>query len=159
VNGSYWSAELLGGLSFLKRKPAPPPPPPPPPPPAPKMIQITLDESVLHFALNKWDIPKDGMPVLDEVVAKLQRYNAMEIAIVGHTCSLGSDAWNATLSKNRAESVKKYLVSKGIAESRIVRVEGMGPKNPIADNKTKEGRSKNRRVEISAIAPVEVPAP
>jgi len=121
------------------------------------MIQITLDESVLHFALNKWAIPKDGEPVLDGVVAKLNQYNAMEINIVGHTCSLGSDSWNATLSANRAESVKKYLVSKGIAESRIAKVYGMGPKEPIADNKTKEGRSKNRRVEISAVAPVTVP--
>jgi len=121
------------------------------------MIKITLDESVLHFALNKWAIPKDGEPVLDGVVAKLNQYNAMDINIVGHTCSLGSDSWNATLSANRAESVKNYLVSKGLAESRIAKVNGVGPKEPIADNKTKEGRSKNRRVEISAVAPVEVP--
>jgi outer membrane protein OmpA-like peptidoglycan-associated protein len=140
-----------------------PPPPPPPAPPeklapeAPKMIKITLDESVLHFDTDKWVIPKEANAALDAAVAKLNEY-PLQINIVGYTDSRGTDAWNAILSKNRAEAVSKYLVAHGIAASRIASVTGMGPKNPIADNNTKEGRSKNRRVEITSVAPVEVPA-
>ena len=121
------------------------------------MITINLDESVLHFKVNKWDIPKDGEPALDAAIKTLDEYGAMEITIKGHTDSDGSDGWNAKLSNNRAESVKKYLLKKGIAESRIASVTGVGPKEPIADNKTREGKSKNRRVEIRAVAPVTVP--
>ena len=120
-------------------------------------MTINLDESVLHFVVDKWDIPKEGEPALDAAVAKLKEYGALKINIVGHTDSSGSDAWNATLSKNRAESVKKYFLAKGIDPSRIDKVYGVGPTQPIADNKTKEGKSKNRRVEIKAVVPVDVP--
>lgn len=153
--------------------PAPPPPPSPPkapepvtpPPPAPvpkppeppRMMKITLDESVLHFKTNKWDIPKEAYPALDGVVAKLKEY-PLEVNVTGHTDSRGSDAWNAVLSKHRAEAVKKYLIGHGIDAARFVSTEGMGPKAPVADNKTMDGRSKNRRVEISSVASVAVPA-
>ncbi|MFB3852160.1 MAG: OmpA family protein, partial [Acidobacteriota bacterium] len=102
-------------------------------------------------------IPKDGEPALNEAIEKLNKYKALEINITGYTCKLGSDQWNLTLSKRRAESVKKYLLDHGISESRIAKVEGKGKADPIADNNTKEGRSKNRRVEITAVAPIEVP--
>ena len=137
--------------------PPPPPPPapaqeelPPPPPPAPTFETITLDESVLHFATDKWAIPEAADPALDDAVQKINQYPQFKIEIVGHTDSTGSDAWNAILSKRRAESVAKYLTAHGVDESRIVSVTGVGPSQPIADNKTSEGRSKNRRVEISA---------
>jgi outer membrane protein OmpA-like peptidoglycan-associated protein len=171
---NFYTFELMMGLSFIARKTPPPPPPPapepppppppppapeppPPPPPEPEMIRITLDESVLHFKIDSWAIPKDGEPALNDAIEKLNKYHALKINIIGYTCKLGSDSWNLTLSKRRAESVKKYLVEHGIAESRIEKVEGMGKANPIADNNTKEGRSKNRRVEITAVAPIEVP--
>jgi OOP family OmpA-OmpF porin len=69
---------------------------------------------------------------------------------IGHTDSIGSDAYNQKLSVRRAEAVKAYLVSKGIEANRIY-TEGKGEKQPVADNKTKDGRAKNRRVEIEVI--------
>ena len=69
---------------------------------------------------------------------------------VGHTDSVGSDAYNQTLSMKRSEAVKAYLVSKGIEKNRVY-TEGKGEKQPVADNKTKEGRAKNRRVEIEVV--------
>ena len=99
---------------------------------------------------DKWAIPKDGEPALDAAIQKINAYPAFRIDIVGNTDSTGGKAWNATLSKRRAESVAKYFTTHGVDASRIVSVTGVGPDKPIADNKTKEGRSKNRRVEISA---------
>ena len=72
------------------------------------------------------------------------------IIAVGHTDSVGSEAYNQKLSVRRAEAVKAYLVSKGIEKNRIY-TEGKGEKQPVADNKTKEGRTKNRRVEIEVV--------
>ena len=69
---------------------------------------------------------------------------------VGHTDSVGTDAYNQKLSERRAAAVKAYLVSKGIAANRVY-TEGKGEKSPVADNKTKEGRAKNRRVEIEVV--------
>ncbi|MBO0160588.1 OmpA family protein, partial [Vibrio parahaemolyticus] len=69
---------------------------------------------------------------------------------VGHTDSIGSDAYNQKLSVRRAEAVKAYLVSKGIEENRVY-TEGKGEKQPVADNKTSEGRAKNRRVEVEVV--------
>ena len=72
------------------------------------------------------------------------------IIAVGHTDSVGSEAYNQKLSVRRAEAVTAYLVSKGIEKNRIY-TEGKGEKQPVADNKTKEGRTKNRRVEIEVV--------
>jgi OOP family OmpA-OmpF porin len=69
---------------------------------------------------------------------------------VGHTDSIGTDAYNQRLSVRRAEAVKAFLVSKGIERNRVY-TEGKGEKQPVADNRTKEGRAKNRRVEIEVV--------
>ena len=69
---------------------------------------------------------------------------------IGHTDSIGADAYNQKLSVRRAESVKSYLVSKGVEPNRIY-TEGKGEKQPVASNKTADGRQKNRRVEIEVI--------
>ena len=76
--------------------------------------------------------------------------NLEVIIAVGHTDSIGSDAYNQRLSVRRAEAVKAFLVSKGIERNRVY-TEGKGEKQPVADNRTKEGRAKNRRVEIEVV--------
>ena len=91
-----------------------------------------------------------GKAKLDDLVAKVKGINLEVIIAVGHTDSVGSDAYNQKLSVRRAESVKAYLVSKGIEKNRIY-TEGKGEKQPVADNKTSEGRAKNRRVEIEVV--------
>ena len=89
---------------------------------------------------------------LDDLVSKIQGINLEVIIAVGHTDSVGSDAYNQKLSLKRAEAVKAYLTGKGIEANRVY-TEGKGEKQPIADNRTAEGRAKNRRVEIK-ITPV-----
>ena len=80
----------------------------------------------------------------------LKDVNLEVIIAVGHTDSIGSDAYNQKLSIRRAEAVKSYLVSKGVEKNRVY-TEGKGEKQPVADNKTEEGRAKNRRSEIEVI--------
>ncbi len=80
----------------------------------------------------------------------LQANPDMNVRIEGHTDDKGAMAHNMDLSKRRAESVKKYMVDHGIDEGRLETV-GLGPKKPIADNKTKKGRAKNRRVEFHIV--------
>lgn len=84
------------------------------------------------------------------MVAKLKAINLEVVIAVGHTDSVGTDAYNQKLSVRRAEAVKAYLVSKGIEANRVY-TEGKGKKQPVADNKTAEGRAKNRRVEIEVV--------
>jgi len=88
-----------------------------------------------------------GKPVLDTVVAYLKRNPDVEVTIDGHTDNTGSDKVNIPLSVKRAEATKKYLVSKGINADRMTTA-GFGSTQPVADNKTAEGRQKNRRIEI-----------
>jgi OOP family OmpA-OmpF porin len=92
----------------------------------------------------------EGKARLDDLVGKLKAVNLEVIIAIGHTDSIGSDAYNRKLSMRRADAVKAYMVSKGIEANRIY-TEGKGESQPIADNKTKEGRAKNRRVEIEVV--------
>ena len=84
------------------------------------------------------------------MAGKVKAINLEVIIAVGHTDSVGSDAYNQKLSMRRSQAVKAYLVSKGIDKTRIY-TEGKGEKQPVADNKTKDGRAKNRRVEIEVV--------
>ncbi|MCX7257537.1 MAG: OmpA family protein [Polaromonas sp.] len=91
-----------------------------------------------------------GKEKLDDLIGKIKGMNLEVVVATGHTDAVGSDASNQKLSIRRAESVKAYLVSKGIEKNRIY-TEGKGEKQPVADNKTAEGRAKNRRVEIEVV--------
>ena len=102
------------------------------------------------FDFDKSVLKPAGKAKLDDLVSKVKGINLEVIIAVGHTDSIGTDAYNQKLSVRRAESVKAYLVSKGIEKNRIY-TEGKGEKQPVADNKTKEGRTKNRRVEIEVV--------
>ena len=144
----------------LMPKPAParvvtPPPPPAKPAPAPKpkpkpvAEKVTLAADVL-FDFDKSVVKPEGKSKLDDLAQKVKAINLEVVIAIGHTDSIGSDAYNQKLSVRRAESVKAYLVSKGVEPNRIY-TEGKGEKQPVASNKTKEGRQKNRRVEIEVI--------
>jgi OmpA-OmpF porin, OOP family len=133
---------------------APPPPPPKPAPapaPAPKPVteKVTFAADVF-FDFDKAILKPEGKAKLDDLVAKLKGINLEVIIAIGHTDSIGTAAYNQKLSVRRAEAVKAYLVSKGIEPNRIY-TEGKGKTQPIADNRTAEGRAKNRRVEIEVV--------
>jgi OOP family OmpA-OmpF porin len=140
---------------------APPPPPPPPvveapaPAPTPAPVPVPTSEKVSYSADAFFDFDKAvlkpaGKASLDELVSKLGDMNLEVIIAVGHTDSIGTDAYNQKLSIRRAEAVKAYLKGKGVEENRIY-TEGKGEKQPEADNKTAAGRAKNRRVEIEVV--------
>lgn len=103
------------------------------------------------FDFDKAVVKPEGKKALDVLAEKFKTMNTEVIIAVGHTDSIGSDAYNQKLSERRAQAVKAYLVSKGVDAKRIY-TEGKGEKQPIADNKTKEGRAKNRRVEVEIVA-------
>jgi OmpA-OmpF porin, OOP family len=149
----------------LVPKPAPPAPPPaavaPPPkpvtpPPAVVNEKVTFAADAF-FDFNKSTLKPEAKEKLDDMVGKLKGINLEVIIAVGHTDSIGSDAYNQKLSVQRAESVKGYLVSKGIEPNRIY-TEGKGKKQPIAPNTINgkdnpDGRAKNRRVGLEVVCP------
>jgi outer membrane protein OmpA-like peptidoglycan-associated protein len=102
---------------------------------------------IVHFDFDKYNIKKLYVSDLDQHVAYLSANPSSPVNVEGHTDYMGSDQYNQKLSERRANAVRRYLIERGIASSRI-RVVGYGEKRPIADNKTKEGRAINRRTEF-----------
>jgi OOP family OmpA-OmpF porin len=156
----------------------PPPPPPPPPPPAPKDSDgdgvldpadqcpdtprgtavdalgcprkgsVTLKG--VNFEFNSATLTGDSRPLLDEVATDLKKHPRLRIEMEGHTDSVGADAYNLKLSQQRADAVRQYLVSQGVAASQLT-AKGYGEARPLADNKTADGRAENRRVAMQVI--------
>jgi outer membrane protein OmpA-like peptidoglycan-associated protein len=127
-------------------KPTPPPPPPPPPPPAPKVERTIILDDVL-FDFDKSTIKPEAAQILDRLVAFMNENKNARAALSGYTDNVGTEAYNLKLSDRRWMSVKDYVVKKGVEGGRVSG-QGFGESKPIADNKTAEGRAKNRRVEI-----------
>ena len=128
--------------------------PPPPPPPAaepdyvlPEIVTQRIVLRGINFAFNSSDIDAASRPVLDEAVGQLQSNPGVDVTVIGHTDSIGSDDYNRRLSISRAEAVYRYLVNRGIAPERLT-TEGMGESSPVASNDTEDGRARNRRVEL-----------
>ena len=174
--GAVSGALICGGLAYLlteepkmapKPKPTPPPPPPPPPPPAPpkkappppppppkpkpapkpRPVERTIILDDVLFDFDKSNIKPDAARILDRLVAFMSENKDKKAALAGHTDSVGTEAYNQRLSERRVNSVKDYVVKKGVEDNRISG-QGFGETKPIADNRTAEGRAKNRRVEI-----------
>jgi OmpA-OmpF porin, OOP family len=130
--------------------PAPAPAPAPAAPAAGAAATKVTYAADAFFASNSAVLKAAGKAKLDDLVDKVKGINLEVIVAVGHTDSKGTDASNQKLSVRRAEAVKAYLVSKGIEKNRVY-TEGKGSKQPVADNKTAEGRAKNNRVEIEVV--------
>lgn len=156
------AANCDGAIKPAPKVVAPPPPPPAPAapvaapkPPAPVVPPAPVSEKVTFAADAFFDFDKSVLKTeakakLDDLVGKTGGINLEVIIAVGHTDSVGTDAYNQKLSVSRSEAVKAYLVSKGVEKNRVY-TEGKGEKQPVADNRTKEGRAKNRRVEIEVV--------
>lgn len=127
-----------------RARPAAPAVAPVAPIPAPTKVSLSADAL---FDFGKSTLKADGMASLDNLLARIKNVQLDVVIAVGHTDSVGSEAYNNRLSLARAESVKAYLVSKGVDVKRV-RAVGKGESQPVADNATKEGRAKNRRVDI-----------
>jgi len=108
-------------------------------------VKVSFDAGIL-FATGKADLSAASQTSITEIAKVLKENSDMDIAIIGHTDSTGSDAVNNPLSVNRAKSVQNSLKNQGVTN--IKRVEGQGSKNPVADNGTEDGRKLNRRVEV-----------
>jgi OmpA-OmpF porin, OOP family len=168
--GSWTPGNTVPGCDPIERRvaaaPAPEPAPPAPaaaapvepvapppalaeptPPPAPLPQKLTLSTDAL-FDFDKSDLRPDAKAELDNLLERTRAANVDEISLVGHTDGIGTDPYNMKLSQRRADAVKAYLVSRGMPAEKI-HTEGRGKREPIADNKTREGRRENRRVDVS----------
>jgi len=118
----------------------------PAPKPAPKVERTIILDDVL-FDFDKSNVKPEAAAILDRLVAFMKENADKKANLSGHTDNVGTDAYNQALSERRTASVKDYVVGKGVQGTRVSG-QGFGESKPIADNKTAEGRSKNRRVEI-----------
>jgi OOP family OmpA-OmpF porin len=136
-------------------KPAPAPAPAPvkpapveAPKPAPASVKqaITIQAEAL-FDFDKSVLKPEGKKSIDDAIAKMKDVDVEVVIATGHTDAIGTDAYNQKLSERRANAVKEYMVAKGVAAAKITTL-GKGKTQPVATNKTAEGRAKNRRVDI-----------
>jgi outer membrane protein OmpA-like peptidoglycan-associated protein len=129
-------------------EPEPAPEPPPPPPAEPVKEKIVLRG--VNFDFDRTEIRGDAGVILDEAIEILNRNPDRQVVIEGHTDWTGPEEYNQSLSQNRAEAVKKYLIENGVEESRLS-VVGYGESQPVAPNDTRDGRDRNRRVELKVL--------
>lgn len=139
--------------------PIPKPAPTPAPEPMPETWKTLLENKPVciegaNFEFDSAKLRSGEIEKLDEVVRFAEKYRDAQLESSGHTCDIGTEAYNQKLSERRAESVKAYLIKKGVAADRIDTV-GYGESKPMADNKTREGRELNRRVEVCTMLKVE----
>jgi OOP family OmpA-OmpF porin len=111
----------------------------------PPVAPLTLNG--VNFDNDMAVLRPEASATLDQAAESLKAWGDVKVEVAGHTDSRSSDAYNMTLSQNRANAVREYLIGKGIAAERLT-AKGYGESQPVADNDTEEGRFKNRRVEL-----------
>lgn len=113
---------------------------------ADNQLKLSIPNDI-SFDTGRSDIKSNLRPILDQFAQGLSQQSSMEVRIMGHTDSTGSDAINNPLSVNRAQNARDYLVGRGVNSSRIS-IDGRGSREPVADNGTADGRARNRRIDI-----------
>jgi len=114
------------------------------------MLDAVLANRIIEFESGKAALAPSGMAILDQMSEALKKLGGVKVEVIGHTDNAGSRAGNLSLSQARAEAVKTYVTSRGI-NGDLIAVSGEGPDRPVADNRTVEGRARNRRIEFKVV--------
>jgi OOP family OmpA-OmpF porin len=114
------------------------------------MLDAALANRIIEFESGKAALADSGKAILDQMSVALLRLKDKKVEVIGHTDNAGSHAGNLSLSQARAEAVKAYVVGRGV-NADMVAVSGEGPDRPVADNRTPEGRARNRRIEFKVV--------
>jgi OOP family OmpA-OmpF porin len=114
------------------------------------MLDAALADRIIEFESGKATLTDSGKAVLDQMSVALLRLKDKKVEVIGHTDNAGSRAGNISLSQARAEAVKTYVTGHGVSPD-MVAVSGEGPDRPVADNRTPEGRARNRRIEFKVV--------
>jgi OOP family OmpA-OmpF porin len=114
------------------------------------VLDAALANRIIEFESGQATLTESGKAILDQMSLALQRLKGIRVEVIGHTDNAGSRAGNLSLSQARAEAVKSYVASRGIDPDSIS-VSGEGPDRPVADNRTAEGRARNRRIEFKVV--------
>lgn len=114
------------------------------------VLDTALGNRIIEFESGKATLADSGKAILDQMSVALLKLKDKKVEVIGHTDNAGSRASNLSLSQARAEAVKTYVASRGVAPD-LVAVSGEGPDRPVADNRTAEGRARNRRIEFKVI--------
>ena len=129
-------------------KPVEPPKPVEAPKPAPQPVKVAITiQAEALFDFDKSILKPAGKKSIDDAIVKMKKVDVEMVIATGHTDSVGTDAYNQKLSERRATTVKEYMISQGIPAAKIT-ILGKGETQPVASNKTSDGRAKNRRVDI-----------
>ena len=114
------------------------------------VLDAALANRIIEFESGKAALTPSGMAILDQMSDALKKLAGVKVEVIGHTDNAGSRAGNLSLSQARAEAVKNYIVARGI-NAELIAVSGEGPDRPVADNRTIEGRARNRRIEFKVV--------
>jgi OOP family OmpA-OmpF porin len=148
---SFCAKPVVSSAPVPEPVPEPAPVVVPPPAPAPKPVIIEKGRQTLNveFDFDKSTIKKGYYQDIDNLAGVMKQYPDLNVVIEGHTDSIGSDAYNEKLSRERADAVKNYMVEKNGIDANRIKAIGFGEKQPVASNDTSEGRAQNRRAEAA----------
>jgi OOP family OmpA-OmpF porin len=114
------------------------------------VLDAALANRIIEFESGKAALTDSGKAILDQMSVALLRLKDKRVEVIGHTDNAGSRAGNLSLSQARAEAVKEYVAGRGV-KPELIAVSGEGPDRPVADNRTPEGRARNRRIEFKVV--------